>query len=180
MSVRPNRPTGRENQPGGPPARRTAGFSLPELLVVIVVLAVMATVGISRYAGSVVHHELHAAARRVQADLELARQRAIATGAGQTVQFTAGTGRYSLLGVADINRPGSTYAIDLAGSPYQVTIASANFDGAGASQITFDAYGKPVFAQVLAANVIPSVVLTAGGRTVTVALDPSSGKAHLP
>lgn len=165
---------------GVPRGQRAAGFSLIELLIVIVMLAVLGRLAIGRYGGSIVHHELTSAARRVQADLELCRQQAIAAGANRTAQFTPGTGRYSFPELADINRPGQSYAVDLKPAPYEVIIGSANLDGAGATSIVFDAYGRPVYAQPPADSFVPSIVLSTGDRTRTICVNPSSGRIYLP
>ena len=182
MMRRPDgtRQTEQRGKAGEPRSQRVAGFSLVELLIVVILVAMLGRIAVSRYGGSIVHHELTAAARRVQADLTLGRQQAMTAGANKSVQFTPGTGRYSLPGLTDLNRPGQSYAVDLGPAPYQVTISSANLDGAGATTITFDAFGRPVYAQPPASGVVPSIVLSAGGRTKTVAVDPTSGRAYLP
>lgn len=182
MIRRPNWSRRHENKgkAGVPRELRAAGFSLVELMLVIVMLAVLSGLAVGRYGSSIVHHELAAAARRVQADLELCRQQAMAAGASRTATFVPGTGRYSFSELADINRPGQSYTVNLAIAPYEVTISSADFDGAGATTITFDAFGKPVYAQALSDGVVSSVVLSSGDRTVTVSVDPSSGRAYLP
>lgn len=162
---------------GDLPRRVVAGFTLIELVVVVVILGVLATLGIGSYRQSRQTHQLDAAARRVQADLMLVRQRAIGLGSEVYVEFTAGSGQYTAPGVPDIDRPGQDYAVNLAHSPYEATIGSAPSDQNGASRITFDAFGRVAY--VNAGDPDPEIVITAGGRTRIVQVNPISGMAQI-
>lgn len=153
-------------QATGPRRARPRCFTLVELIVVIVITAVLAAVGMGIYSSSAVHHQLEAAAKRIEADLALARQRAITTGTPQAVQGLSSTGLYTLPGIPDLDRPGSDYTVDLGAPPYELTMVSA-FLG-GDDEIIFDAYGKP--------DSSASVVIAVGSQQITLLVDSDTGQ----
>ena len=147
--------------------RLVRGFSLLELVIVIVIVGMLAAVAIPRFASAAVRQRADAAARRVVADLTLARRHAEQSSAEQTVIFEVGAGRYRLLGYIDPDRPGSEYEVRLDREPYQAAIVAADFDGN--AHVTFDGYGLP--------NAGGSVVLRVGDEVRTVTLDSQTGEA---
>lgn len=154
---------------------RVAGFSLIELLLVLVMIAVLAALGATRYANAAGNQSLEAAARRLSADLELARVQAVTMGSSRTVRFVTGTGRYTLDNIADLDHPGQTYAVDLAAAPYEATIGTVNMDGFNGAAITFDAYGRPVLGSGAASGARLFVAIQARGRTLYVLVDSTTG-----
>ncbi len=63
------------------------GFSLLELILVLGILTVLAAIGIPRYGASAARYRADLIARRLVADLRLARGHAQATSASQSVEF---------------------------------------------------------------------------------------------
>jgi type II secretory pathway pseudopilin PulG len=119
----------------------TDAFSVIELVLVLVIVALLAAIAIPRVGGSIARERADAAAARVAADLALARNRARTTSQSVTVLFDTTQETYRLVGVADPTRPGSEYRIDLAGEPYLSDLVSADFGGD--ATIVFDIYGVP-------------------------------------
>ncbi len=148
----------------GSRAYRPAGFTLVELVLLIVVMGVLVAIGAGAYSGSITHSQLDAAVARVQADVELARHQAMTSGASQSVVFAA-PGGYTLPGLSDPDKPGTDYAVDLSAPPYEATLSSVDFDGD--PNVVFDMYGRPDSAG--------SLVITVGSRGVTLDLDADSG-----
>ena len=137
----PSRVTGRRRAPCRISSR---GFSLFELLVVLSIIAIVAALAVPRYANSVGRYRADAAAKRVAADLTLARAKARAASNGQSVTFNTTAGTYTVSGVRNLARPSAIYTVDLSGSPYMVTIDYADFGGAPQAQ--FDMFGTPQWA----------------------------------
>lgn len=75
---------------------RRRGFSLVELIVVVLILAILATFAIP-YAGTGTSEKLDAAAEAVICDLELARSLAVSNSSNYRVTFDTAQSRYSLL-----------------------------------------------------------------------------------
>ena len=79
-----------------PPGRRACrGLSLVELIVVILIVAILATLAIP-YVGSSVHDKLDAAAVAVVCDLELTRSLAVANSSNYRITFSTTNNEYAL------------------------------------------------------------------------------------
>jgi type IV fimbrial biogenesis protein FimT len=146
------------------------GLSLTELVVVLAIIGILSAIAVPRYAASLVNYRLDAAARRIAADLEIARSQALTTSQSQAVVFNVAAGTYQMTGVLALDRRSTNYSVALGSDPYFVKLLSANFGGN--STVTFDAYGG--------ADASGTVVLEAGGIQKTVALDRYTGKATVP
>ncbi len=165
-------------RPGGPRVTRVAGFSLVELLIVLLVISVVAGIGINRFANSASNQQLDAGVQRVMADIELARAKAIALAANGTVQFDTATGHYTMSQLPDVDRPDQAYTVDLSQDPYRVAITDIDLDGAGSSTLTFDPYGRPVLAASCGTDTPLLVALTVRRRTIVVWVDAATGQPH--
>jgi prepilin-type N-terminal cleavage/methylation domain-containing protein len=141
-------------------ARRRA-FTIIELILVMLVLGILASVAAPRYREAMASYRADAAAKRVAGDLRMVRQYARKTSSIQTVQFDAAANTYVAASLPDLNRPGTTYAVDLTGSEYVTDVTAATF-GAG-STVQFDIFGRP--------DMTGSITLQSGSRTRTVSVD---------
>jgi prepilin-type N-terminal cleavage/methylation domain-containing protein len=144
--------------------RTASAFSLLELVVVLAIVSILAAMAIPRFAGSVTRQRVDGAARRLAADIELARNRAGQTSAGTKVVFSVAANAYQLNGVQDPDRPGREYAVSLALPPFNVNVISADFGGD--TQLQFDGYGCP--------DSGGSVTIGAGDCQRTVTIDGAS------
>lgn len=158
-------------------ARKGGGFTLPELIVVMTITAIMAAsaapsllnLGSTRSA---------AAARQLVRDLTFARQRSIATGTRHWVVFNTSAQTWSVLieNTASPGRAGATALNDFAtGRPFVQTMNTAPFTAisltavsiAGSNEVGFDWRGKPLNASEAALSTDGTITLT-GSRTVTI------------
>lgn len=145
----------------------TRAFSLIELVVVVFVIGVLASIAVPRFARSIARQRAEAAAGRVAADLGLARQQAVTSSASQTVTFYLASDSYILPGVQHLDDSHSDYKVDLTVEPYVARLISADFGGD--AEVVFDIYGTP--------DSGGEVIVAVGGWQKTVTLDEDTGKA---
>ena len=157
------------NQASGNVASRRVGFSLFELVIVLVIVGTLAGMAAPRYANSISRYRADLAAQRVVADLHLARRHAMISGADETVTFTPASEQYQIVGLQSMDRSTEDYVVELSASPYHAEIVSASFGGD--ATVVFDAYGAPDSGE--------QIVVRAGHFEMTIVLDANSGKAQV-
>ena len=149
----------------GDSASATAGFTIVELVIALTVIAVVAAIAVPRFGGAIGRYRADLAVRRIVADLNYARARAISRSTGQSVVFDASLHRYWLLGMEDPDRRDRTYGVELARPPYEANLVK--LDLGEASTVRFDGYGVPARAG--------SIVLGVGGIRKEIRIDGASG-----
>jgi type IV fimbrial biogenesis protein FimT len=126
--------------PGHRCAPRRRAVTIIELVVVVMVMGIMAAVAAPAFFETLLYHRVESAARRLKADLQLARQTARLTSATQSLTFT-GTS-YTLSAAIDaFDNPGDIYAVNLAAEPYGIPSVAANFNNT--QVISFNGHGVP-------------------------------------
>ena len=149
--------------------KRCQGFSLIELVTVVIIIGILASMAIPRFANFTGRQRADAAARRIAVDLSLAQGRAGSSSRSQTVDFNVAGNSYRLIGIPDPDRPGVEYVVSLSDEPYQAELISADF-GSDA-QVVFDGYGTP--------DSGGTVIVQWGTIQKTVVLDVNTGKASV-
>lgn len=145
---------------------RRPGFSILELVVVLLVMGIVAAAATPSFYTSLRHHELETAARRLALDLEQARHAARVKSQTQSLNFTNATSYTLSSGVVDMDSAGQTYSVDLAGTPYELDNVAVNLGGP--TTISFDGYGN--------VSVGGTIVLALGDQTRTVTLNATNGQ----
>src|SRR5688500_3620188 len=87
------------------PRRQGTGFTLAEMVMVVAITATLAAITIPRYLTALNRYRLDAAARRIAADLTMARLNARDTGTARTVTFATSTDSYDISGMTDPDHP---------------------------------------------------------------------------
>lgn len=144
-------------------------FSLVEVVLVLAILAILAAIAAPRYGTAVSRYQAEMAARRVVADLALARSRARISSTQHTVAFTPAADQYQLPGVADLKNSSVDYLVDLSTRPYYADLVSADFGGD--ATVVFDGYGTP--------DSSGQIVIEVGDIQKIIALDQDTGKASV-
>jgi prepilin-type N-terminal cleavage/methylation domain-containing protein len=148
---------------------RHIGFTLLDLMMAMAVIAIVAAIATPRYANAVTRYRAEAAARRVAADLALARQTAKSTSSSTTVQFDAADDSYLIPNVRELDTVGTMYRVQLQDPPYQAQIVSVDLGGDW--QIIFDGFGIPDSGGF--------VIVQAGDYQYTVVVDPETGAVEI-
>jgi prepilin-type N-terminal cleavage/methylation domain-containing protein len=143
-----------------------SGFSLIELVLVLAIAGVLFAIAAPRYGQSVDRYRAEIAARRIAADLLLAKTRARTASHSQSISFNSATGTYTLPGESDADHPSETYSVNLTKAPYRASLAAVSFGGTAV--LTFNGYGVPNFAG--------SITVRAGSSQRTVAVAATSGE----
>jgi prepilin-type N-terminal cleavage/methylation domain-containing protein len=158
-------------------AMRTGpGFTLIELVMVLVIIAVTSAVAIPRFAGATQDYRASMAAQRLVADLAMVQSRANLTSTTLTVTFSAGTGKYTVPGVPDLRTGAAPFSTDLGDSPFNTTFASITLGGVtrtnGPITLSYTGLGIPSAGGTL--------TLSARSVSLVVTVDGASGKATTP
>lgn len=142
-------------------SRRRRGFTLPEILIVIVMISVLALVAIPRFATASGKRHMESARMRVAAALATARQAAIQK--GQTVQFKIANNRVTVMNTAgtavNLLSPiplDTLYKVTVSGvaNPYTIDFSARGFGNTG---------GRVVIALAREGGLTDSVVVTKFG-----------------
>ncbi|MBX3390029.1 MAG: prepilin-type N-terminal cleavage/methylation domain-containing protein [Phycisphaeraceae bacterium] len=151
------------------PIRVHRAFSLFELVVVLSILTIFASIAAPKYAGAVSRYKLDAAARRVAADLERSRALARASGSNWTIRFVPSSNSYSIVGLVVGSSKGSDYTVRLGSPPYSITLESADF--AGSKDLQFGGFGCPAIGG--------TIVLRGGVDKRSIVVDSASGAVSI-
>ena len=150
--------------------KRASGFSLAELVIVLMVMAIVTAAAAPKFFDSLARYRVEAAAKRIAHDLRLARRQAMSASASQDIDFNSPAAhQYEMPGMDDPHRPGQTYVVSVASEPYLATIVAVDFGGD--DTLVFDGYGQP--------DTGGSVTVQAGDHQRTVTVDAESGKVDV-
>ena len=165
---------------------KSGGFTLAEVLVVLVILGIAATIVIPMV-GNTNGMQVTSAARHISTTLLFAQTSAIAAQQPFQVVFDADNECYEVLDadgnvVFDPAIPDQAFRVDYPNDArlHKVRITTANFDGG--SKVWFDRLGMPYSGAdkdnltVLNAG---SVGIQAGENTVTITVEPITGKINI-
>jgi type II secretion system protein H len=147
------------------PRRKSNGFTIMELMVVLLIMGIVAAVATPSFYASLRYHEIETAARRVALDLKQAQHAARVKSVPQSLTFTNAT-TYALSSGGSLQGSGQAYAVDLSKTPYELDSVTLNLGGA--TSVVFDGYGN--------ASVGGTMVLQIGDKTRTITLNQSNGE----
>ena len=147
--------------------RGAAGMTIFELVLVLAIIGVLAAIAAPRYGAAIARYRADLSARRVVADLELARSNAYQTSQSRTVTFDLSANEASIPGLEGLKGMSYSYITRFGQQPYQAQLIYADFGGD--AEVIFDGWGLP--------DTDGQVILQVGDITKTVSLDEDTGKA---
>ena len=158
--------------------RARPGFSLIELVIVLVILTTLGAVASVRYAGAAATYRVEAAAARLSADLGLARQRAMSRATDVVFDLDKSAAIYRVRSRAEVLAASATSTTSVAGpievrlgdDPYHASISRMT-SSTGQPRAVFDAFGS--------ANADLSIEIRVGDRKRTVTLAGATGQATI-
>lgn len=164
--------------------KRTSGFTLVELLIVVMILAIIGAVAIPMVSGTG-DAQCQAAARTLVSDLEMAQSTALARQVNVALVFSDDHQGYrvvvadgqdlddydSLVAMDHPATPGQSYEVNLAADMAlpDVRVEAASFHGS--PYVVFDTFASPEYGG--------SVILTAGRATLTVSVESITGRVSV-
>jgi type II secretory pathway pseudopilin PulG len=147
-----------------------AAFTLVDMVITTLIIGILAATATPKFTATLHRMRAEAGAKRIQADLGLARQNAISRSAALGVSFALTTDSYAIPDLPDLDRPGRSYVVELNSSPYHTSLISA--DLGGDSDVQFDRFGKP--------DSGGSIIVESGGFQQSVTIDGDSGRVTIP
>lgn len=108
-------------------SNRPRAFTLIELVVVIFIMAIMASIAIPRYASATNRYRVDAAVQQILADINMTAAVANRASASRTISFNADSDHYTLEDQASPADPASDWIIELGLEPFSVNLARVSF-----------------------------------------------------
>jgi type II secretion system protein H len=146
------------------------GFTLIDLVVVVLIMGITTAVVVPRYAEFVSELRVKAAAQRLAADLRLARHEAVVRSQDIDVVLSAHAPHVTIAGLPHLGNPAADYTTDLSGYPYYSTLLMNT--SATPGTMGFNMHGLPTRGGEL--------TLESGGRRQTVLVNKETGEVTVP
>jgi prepilin-type N-terminal cleavage/methylation domain-containing protein len=150
--------------------RRLAGFTLLEVTLCLIIVAVLAVAAQPYYVSFISHDRVRRAADRLAADIYLAQSEAIKQQANVTITFDADNEKYTLSNLSPDSKGATTREVSLGSSEAGACLV-IGVDFGGGKALVFNAYGIPASAG--------SVTLGTAYVTCAVSVDAVLGKVTI-
>lgn len=148
----------------GPLRCRARAFTLIELVIVMMIVAVVAAIAVPRYQLATARYRALGAARRIAADIEGLRQQAVARSLGHRFRFR-NTTTYQLTDNTAGWAGATVKSVDLSLEPYRARVSSLDLGNDG--ELLFNGFGVPDGAA--------TITIAAGVASAQVSVNASTG-----
>lgn len=163
-----------------PWTKRSTAFTLIELIVVVAIISILATIAVTRWPGSRIN--LNAQAQQLASDIRYTQTLSMSRAQDFQLNFLSSSS-YSI--TANDGTPvnniitGQTTTVLLATPATTITLPPTNLPN---NLISFDSSGIPYTdsATTTALNSAAVITLTSGGQTTTITIQPQTGRITIP
>jgi len=145
------------------------GFSIVEVVIVVVIIGVTAVIAMPRYGNSIRRYRLESSAQRLISDFDRIVEDARRSRETRTLVIDVAADTWSVDDLVDLDGKGANYTMDISSDPYHADIIGADFDGT--AKVVIDKFGRPAASG--------TVTLEVGGRKMTVKFNRSTGTAEV-
>ena len=141
------------------------GFSLTEMLIVVLIMGIVAAVAQPRFAAALHAHQAVTLARHIAADIDTVRQTARAASNSKSITFNAGARTYTLNGVTNPDRRNAAYIVSLTNYSSVANFGTVNLGGDAV--LSFNGFGFP--------DSSGTIQVIVGGSSKTINVDAVTG-----
>jgi prepilin-type N-terminal cleavage/methylation domain-containing protein len=159
-----------------PGMKRNTAFTLIELIIVIVIASILASIAVTRWPGTVIN--LNAQTQQLASDIRYTQNLAMSRATEYTLNVTATTYSITTNGTA-VNNPVTGNATVTLGSGITITLSPTNLPN---NLITFNSLGTP-YTDTTATTALSNaavITLTSGSNTKTITIQPQTGRVTVP
>ena len=163
-------------------AYKNKGFTLIEILMVVVILGISAMVAIPML-GSGASMQMRSAANKIAADIEYAKSMAISRQQNYTVNFDMSNNSYQIQDssgtvISDPMKSSDDFDVDFDKVPSLSAVSISAIDFDGESSITFDYLGSPYAGSTSSTPLIDGsdgITISAGDMDFEIIVEPVTG-----
>ncbi len=150
--------------------RNSCGFTLVEIVMVILLLGIIAAIAVPRFSDSLADLQAAAIARQIAQDIATVRRVARVTSTTKSISFDSADQTYTLNGVSNPDRRSDAYVVSITTHAPQATFGVINLGGD--ALLTFNGFGLPDSGGTIDVQV--------GQATKQVVIDAVTGSATVP
>lgn len=159
--------------------KRNAAFTLIELIIVIVIISVLATIAVTRWPGTRIN--LNSQTQQIASDIRYTQTLAMSRAQDYRLNLTATSYSITTGSGAPVNNPitGNTITNLPTAPAITITIPPTNLPN---NLIAFDSRGTP-YTNATTTTALASaavITLTSGGNTMTITIQPETGRVTVP
>lgn len=145
---------------------RASGFTLIEMVIVLLVISILAVVAQAKFASSLSFHQATGLARQIAKNIDSVCQTARATSTSKSIAFNVAAKTYTLVGVINPDRRSAIYTVSLTSNVANATFGTVNLGGDAV--LNFNGFGLP--------DSGGAIQVMVGGVTKTVTVDINTGR----
>ena len=149
--------------------KRPRGYTLVELVIVVLILGILAAAGAPKFVNALNYHRADAAARGIVLAIHTVRSAARTASTQKSIAFNVADNSFTITGVANPDHPTQVNKVKLSGNTYRTKLTSANLGGDGT--LIVNGFGIP--------DSGGTIVVATGNQSRTIIVDQDMGTATI-